>query len=201
MFQFIESIRVNNRQPENLHFHQLRMNRTLMHYGKEPYINLHDIFDSKCFDSNTVVKWRIVYNLEQIIDISYTDYSIKTIDSVMLVNLDGRQYDFKFENRDWITSLLNTAGTDEIIMCADGVVKDASYANILFFDGANWYTPEDPLLDGTRRAQLLIEGKIQLMDIRLSDLKKFDQVKFINALMSWEESPTFQVERINMSTV
>ena len=201
MFQFIESIRVNNRQPENLHFHQLRMNRTLMHYGKEPYINLHDIFDSKCFDSNTVVKWRIVYNLEQIIDISYTDYSIKTIDSLMLVNLDGRQYDFKFENRDWITSLLNTAGTDEIIMCADGVVKDASYANIVFFDGANWYTPEDPLLEGTRRAQLLIEGKIQLMDIRLSDLKKFEQVKFINALMSWEESPTFQVERINMSTV
>ncbi len=201
MFQFIESIRVNNRQPENLHFHQLRMSRTLMHYGKQPYINLHDIFDSKCFDSNTVVKWRIVYNLEQIIDISYTDYSIKTIDSVMLVNLDGRQYDFKFENRDWITSLLNTAGTDEIIMCADGVVKDASYANIVFFDGANWYTPEDPLLEGTRRAQLLIEGKIQLMDIRLSDLKKFEQVKFINALMSWEESPTFQVERINMSTV
>ncbi len=201
MFQFIESIRVNNRQPENLHFHQLRMNRTLMHYGKEPYINLHDIFDSKCFDSNTVVKWRIVYNLEQIIDISYTDYSIKTIDSVMLVNLGGHQYDFKFEDRGWITSLLNTAGVDEIIMCDEGILKDASYANIVFFDGANWYTPEDPLLEGTRRAQLLIEGKIQLMDIRLSDLKKFEQVKFINAMMSWEESPTFQVARINMSTV
>ena len=201
MFQFIESIRVNNRQPENLHFHQLRMNKTLMHYGKQPYVNLIDLFDSTCINNDNVIKWRIVYSLEQIIDISYTNYSIKTIDSVALVNLDGQQYDFKFEDRGWITSLLNTAGTDEIIMCADGVVKDASYANILFFDGANWYTPEDPLLDGTRRAQLLIEGKIQLMDIRLSDLKKFDQVKFINALMCWEESPTFQVARINMPTV
>ena len=130
--------------------------------------------------------------------------SLGTYENCTFLNCDfanGNLYDFKFEDRGWITSLLNTAGTDEIIMCADGVVKDASYANILFFDGANWYTPEDPLLDGTRRAQLLIEGKIQLMDIRLSDLKKFDQVKFINALMSWEESPTFQVDGINKPTV
>ncbi len=201
MFQFIESIRVNNREPENLHFHQLRMDRTLMHYGQQPYVNLIDLFDSTCINNDNVIKWRIVYSLEKIMDISYTNYSIKTIDSVALVNLDGQQYDFKFEDRAWITSLLNTAGTDEIIMCADGVVKDASYANIVLFDGANWYTPEDPLLEGTRRAQLLIEGKIQLMDIRLSNLKKFEQVKFINALMSWEESPTFQVARINMPTV
>ena len=201
MSQFIESIRVSNREPENLHFHQLRMNRTLMHYGKQPYMNLIDLFDSTCINNDNVIKWRIVYSLEQIIDISYTDYSVKNIGSVALANLHGHQYDFKFEDRGWITTLLNTAGADEIIMCDDGVLKDASYANIVFYDGANWYTPENPLLEGTRRAQLLLEGKIQLMDIRLSHLKKFDQVKFINALMSWEESPIFQVALINMSTV
>ena len=201
MFQFIESIRVNNRKPENLHFHQFRMDRTFMHYGKKPYVNLSDLFDSTYINSDNVIKWRIVYNLEEIIDISYTNYSIKTIDSVALVDLRGQQYDFKFEERDWINTLLHAAGTDEIIMCAEGVVKDASYANLVFFDGADWYTPEKPLLEGTRRAQLLLDKIIHPMDIRIPDLRKFEKVKFINALMSWDESPTILLSSIKSSTI
>ena len=201
MFQFIESIRVSNRKPENLPFHQLRMERTLIHYGKKPYVKLNDLFDSTYINNDNIIKWRIVYNLEEIIDISYTNYSIKTIDSVALVDICSQQYDFKFEDRVWINTLLNAAGTDEMIMCAEGVVKDASYANLVFFDGAHWYTPENPLLEGTRRAQLLLDKKIHPMNIQISDLGKYEQVKFINALMSWDESPTIPISSINSSTI
>jgi 4-amino-4-deoxychorismate lyase len=104
--------------------------------------------------------------------------------------LEGRKYDFKYADRDWITNLLLNAGTDEIIMTDQGIVKDASYANLAFYDGECWYTPQIPLLEGTQRAFLLEANKIQVSEIRTSNLHQYQMVKFINAMMTWEESPT-----------
>jgi 4-amino-4-deoxychorismate lyase len=74
-------------------------------------------------------------------------------------------------------------------MTDQGFIKDASYANLAFYDGEFWYTPACPLLEGTQRKYLLETKKIYPKEINISDLHKYQQVKFINAMMSWDESP------------
>jgi 4-amino-4-deoxychorismate lyase len=190
MFQFIESIRIKEGRIERLDYHQSRVNRTLLNFGKSPFLQLNGIITPNALNASGVVKCRVKYDLQQVLDITYSAYAVKKISSISLVELEGRKYDFKYADRDWITNLLLNAGTDEIIMTDQGIVKDASYANLAFYDGECWYTPQIPLLEGTQRAFLLEANKIQVSEIRTSNLHQYPMVKFINAMMTWEESPT-----------
>ena len=190
MFQFIESIRIKEGRIERLDYHQSRVNRTLLNFGKSPFLQLNEIITPNALNASGVVKCRVKYDLQQVLDITYSAYAVKKISSISLVELEGRKYDFKYADRDWITNLLLNAGTDEIIMTDQGIVKDASYANLAFYDGECWYTPQIPLLEGTQRAFLLEANKIQVSEIRTSNLHQYQMVKFINAMMTWEESPT-----------
>ena len=189
MFQFIESIRIKEGCAEQLGFHQSRVNRTFLNFGKKPFFQLQEIINEDSLFTNGVVKCRIKYDLDQIIEITYAEYAIKKIESVSLVELDGRKYDFKYADRGWITDMILKSGTDEIIMTDQGIIKDASYANLAFYDGEVWYTPQRPLLEGTQRAFLLETKKIHSREIRTIDFHKYQQVKFINAMMAWDESP------------
>jgi 4-amino-4-deoxychorismate lyase len=190
MFQFIESIRIKDGRIERLDYHQSRVNRTFLNFGKSPFLQLNGIITPNALNASGVVKCRVQYDLQQVLDITYSTYALKQIRSISLVELEGRKYDFKYADREWITNLLLNAGTDEIIMTDQGIVKDASYANLAFYDGESWYTPQIPLLEGTQRAFLLEANKIQVADIRTSNLHQYQMVKFINAMMTWEESPT-----------
>jgi 4-amino-4-deoxychorismate lyase len=78
----------------------------------------------------------------------------------------------------------------------NGYIKDASYANLVFFDGVHWVTPSQPLLMGTRRAALLKAGVIIEAPIQIKELNSFVDFKLINAMMLWEESILFQIEKI-----
>ena len=190
MFQFIESIRIKEGRIERLDYHQSRVNRTFSNFGKFPFFQLNRIITPNALNASGVVKCRVQYDLQQVLDITYSAYAVKKISSISVVELEGRKYDFKYADREWITNLLLNAGTDEIIMTDQGIVKDASYANLAFFDGECWYTPQIPLLEGTQRAFLLEANKIQVSEIRTSNLHQYPMVKFINAMMTWEESPT-----------
>jgi 4-amino-4-deoxychorismate lyase len=189
MFQFIESIRIKDGRIERLDYHQSRVNRTFLNFGKSPFLQLNGIITPNALNASGVVKCRVQYDLQQVLDITYSTYALKQIRSISLVELEGRKYDFKYADREWITNLLLNAGTDEIIMTDQGIVKDASYANLAFYDGESWYTPQIPLLEGTQRAFLLEANKIQVADIITSNLHQYQMVKFINAMMTWEESP------------
>jgi 4-amino-4-deoxychorismate lyase len=189
MFQFIESIRIKDGCVEQLGFHQTRVNKTFLNFGKEPYFQLHEIINLDSLITNGVAKCRKKYDLDRIIEITYSEYAIRKINTISLAELDGRKYDFKYADRDWISDLLLKSGTDEIIMTDEGIVKDASYANLAFYDGELWYTPQSPLLEGTQRAFLLETQKIHPREISVNDLHKYQQVKLINAMMSWDESP------------
>jgi 4-amino-4-deoxychorismate lyase len=189
MFQFIESIRIKDGCAEQLSFHQSRVNRTFLNFGKKPFFQLQEIINADSLFTNGVVKCRINYDFDRIIEITYSEYTVKTIQTISLTELDGRKYDFKYADREWIVNMLLKSGTDEIIMTDQGIVKDASYANLAFYDGEIWYTPQSPLLEGTQRAFLLEIKKIHPREIRTIDLHKYHQVKFINAMMTWDESP------------
>ncbi len=194
MFQFFETIRYYNTGIENLFFHQQRMEKTFLHYGSICRLNLEEIsFNSKAaeyqINRNEVYKCKLSYDLDGNYSIHFEPYRIRIIKTFSFLDIGLNKYDFKYVDRDWINKAVSEATTDEVIFIENGLVKDASYANIVLYDGVNWVTPKTPLLPGTKRAFLLNEKKIKEQDIYIHQLEKFEKIKFINAMMLWDESP------------
>ena len=201
MFPFFESIRYINGALENLAYHQQRVDRTFMHFkdtvaAKGPIAKLSLASIQLPIDllNNHVYKCRIQYNLAADFEATFKPYTMKTIKNCILTEIGNNKYDFKFNNRDWLDEALRKAETDEIILMDHGTIKDASYANLAFFDGKYWFTPKNPLLLGTRRAALIEKGIVNEIEIRVNDLYKYKSIKLINAMMLWEESATLSFD-------
>lgn len=147
-------------------------------------------------DQNQTYKCRILYDTH-IHHIEFVPYTLRQIQSLQLVYANELDYSYKFADRTALQSLLQKKGTaDDILIVKNGLITDSSYSNVAFFDGLQWFTPSLPLLAGTRRAYLLQQNILTIADIRPSDLKNFEKVRFINAMMDWEESIELKVEKI-----
>ncbi len=188
MYHFIESIRVQNGVMPLLDLHQMRLNRTMEHHGSANF-DLRDSIDVPSGARKGIYKCRVTYSTEGLVRTEFIEYKKRRVVSISPVNIGDRVYPFKYGQRNWIEDLLKQSGTDEIMMCQNGRITDASYANLVFFDGNRWITPAEPLLRGVRRHQLLLDQLIVEEDLRLEDLSRFSHVKLINAMMTWEESP------------
>jgi 4-amino-4-deoxychorismate lyase len=201
MYQFFETIRYKNGVLENLFFHQQRVNRTLVNFkefdlSKGPIgtINLSTIQPPTTLLTDQVYKCRVKYNLAANYEVSFEPYTIRSIKNCLLTEIGDHVYDYKYTDRGWLNEALQVAATDEIIFTSAGIIKDASYANLAFYNGSNWFTPKSPLLIGTRRAALIEEGLINETEIRVQDLHQYKSVKLINAMMLWEESATLSFD-------
>ena len=199
MYPLFESIRYKNGIPENLVFHQQRVDYTLLQLNATTPIILADHIISNVDKpklDNQVYKCRLQYDLAGNVHIHFNPYSIRNIDTISIHDIGNNVYRYKFTDRIWINEMLTSSGTDEVILTKNGYIKDASYANLVFFDGAKWITPAQPLLVGTRRAVLLKAGIISEATLHINDLKNFVELKLINAMMRWEESPSFKIAAI-----
>lgn len=197
MYQFFESIQLNEGQVYNLNQHQERVNKTLKGFDMpENTIELSEIIKTISLPQNGLYKLRLSYGLNGNFHYEIQPYQYKKIVNFALVEIEGQEYDFKFENRDWINEVLKQSGKDEVIMYDAGFVKDSSYANIVFFDGRQWYTPAEPLLEGTQRSKLLNEGIIQVKAIHIDELDSFHSFKLINAMLDWENATEYSVSLI-----
>jgi 4-amino-4-deoxychorismate lyase len=195
MFPFFETIRYSNTVAENLHFHQQRVERTFACYGVDVAFDLMTIDYKREAEKNgalneAVYKCKIAYDLKGNYTISFEPYQLRKINTFTLVDIGNNDYSIKLTDRTWINIAVQSVITDDVIFMKNGILKDASYANIVLFDGNDWVTPINPLLLGTKRALLLSENKIIEKEIRVEQLKDFKSLKFINAMMLWEESPT-----------
>ena len=198
MSQFFESIRVNDGVVENLNFHQARVNKTLNAFDASQHsIDLTKIIQQLVLPTLGLFKLRISYDLNGNYEAKCNPYQYKQINHFALVDIKGQSYDYKYENRDWINEALVQSGKDEIMMHEDGLIKDCSYTNIVFFDGANWYTPESPLLEGTQRAKLIQEGIIISKALYVDDIPNFIKFKCINAMIHWEDAINYPIHLIN----
>jgi len=197
MFQFFESICVKDGIAENLSFHQARVLKTLKAFGASQHIiALEAIVQQLSLPTLGLLKLRISYDLNGNYHTAFNPYQYKPINHFALVNIKGHLYNYKYLNRDWINEALTQSGKDEVMMHDDGIIKDCSYTNIVFFDGANWYTPEAPLLEGTQRAKLIEEGLIMPKGLHLKDLPNFKKFKCINAMIHWDAAEEYQIELI-----
>ena len=178
--QFIESIKLLNGDVYHLAYHQERVCRTFSHFfPSEKVLSLQESISKIALPAIGKYKIRIVYSKENPI-VEIHPYHIKPINTIKCVNADEYDYSYKFLNREFLNTLKQTSGADEVIFLKNGKVTDSSYANIIFFDGKQWITPSTFLLNGT-------EGKITEAPIHYTDIQNFEQIGFINAMLDMGE--------------
>jgi len=198
MSRFIESVRCEKGRLHNLFYHQERLNNT-----RKLMLGISDILDLKCCVtipaciSDEKFKCRIVYS-DTILSVQFLKYEMQKIHSLKLVFQDDIDYTFKCENRSALDALTAKKGNaDDIIIVKNGLITDSSYANLVFFDGSNWYTPSEPLLKGTMRHYLIDSKIISTAQIKIGDIKNFQSVRLINAMMDFHECPQIDIELIS----
>jgi 4-amino-4-deoxychorismate lyase len=196
MYPFFETIRYVNGVLENASYHQARINRTVSALGGKTAIHLDKIQIEGKFEKDILYKIKCLYNLEGAYHIEKAVYHKKTIQTVSIHQAALEEYQYKYTNRNWLNEALKNAGTDEMIIVQNNMIKDGNYANLVFLNGSEWHTPKNPLLLGTHRARLIDENKIIEKVITLSDLANYTTLKYINAMMLWEESPEIEIGQI-----
>lgn len=192
MFRWIESIRVVSGIPQNLYWHQKRMDETFEQFAAIacPF-SLHAIFNDMRFPQLGLHKLRIVYNLNKIEKIEISAYSIREISGFYLVERNDINYSYKFEDRTSIDSVNHSE--KEPIIVKQGLITDTRYSNLIFKKGNYWYTPSTFLLNGTMRQKLLREGSIQECKIGVEDLFNYSHFKLINAMMPPEQALLYNI--------
>ncbi|MBN1187748.1 MAG: aminotransferase class IV [Bacteroidales bacterium] len=189
MSLLVESIKIENKQLQNLPYHNARMNRSRReYYGDFRKVDLKEIVNIPNDLTDEVYKCRVVYSKSTIEKIEFLVYNRKEINMVRVVHDDFIDYTYKYADRDQLNKLYEKRGhCEDIIIIKQGFVTDAFSSNLVFYDGKNWDTPSTPLLKGTRRQFLIDNGLINVKPIKVDDIKNYQKVSFINAMIDLDE--------------
>lgn len=179
----LETIKIAEGEIANLPYHQDRCDQSRQTlFQSADILNLASVIQPP---QTGLYRCRILYG-EKLHSIEYIPYVQKEINSLKIVpsNID---YALKYANRDALNTLLQSnKEVDEVIIEKEGYLTDITIANIAFYDGEQWFTPENPLLKGTMRAKLINEGFLQQREIRKEDLNNYTQVALINAMLGFK---------------
>lgn len=188
MCRFIETIRIDNGEIRNLPRHDRRLNNTRLHFWPQStLLKLSDYMTTLPPEADRI-KARVIYGKAGIEEIGYSPYSLRKIRSLAIIQTDNLDYTYKNTAREALDRLFAQRGMcDDILIVRRGLLTDTSIANIALYDGRHWYTPEHPLLKGTKRAQLLEEELLLEKDLRQEDLFSFSAIRLFNAMIGWGE--------------
>lgn len=194
---FLETIRLEDGKFHFLSYHQNRLDRTRKKFcGSEKPLSLAKSLQIPMAYKRGLFKVRVVYDCD-IKKVTYHPYQVRPVKTLRLMTADHIDYDFKYTDRTAINNLFEQKGTcDDILMVRKGLLTDSSYANIILSDGQYWYTPANPIMAGTCRARLLEMGKIIPADIYEEHLQDFQEIRLINAMMSFDEGPRIPVGQV-----
>ena len=187
MYPLVESIKAENGQFFLLDYHQDRLERTF-----------HAVYKSSCpwqlvailpqAPSQGLFKVRFLYNATDF-SIEVQPYVPKIIKTLKLIEIGDYTYPHKWTDRSAInTAFAQRGNCDDVLMTKNGFLTDASYANIVLFDGTNWVTPEKPLFEGVQRSYLLDHTKIKTASIATTTLSNYQSFQLINAINSFVEN-------------
>lgn len=194
MCRLIESIKLQNRQLQNVEWHNKRFNDARKElFGMDDFIDLGKVVIVSNNLDNGLYKCRILYE-RQIEVVEFQPYTSRCVRSLQLLECDDIDYEYKYENRLAFDRLMSLKGdADDILILKNGHVTDTSYSNIVFSDGKKWMTPDTWLLNGTQRQHLLAEGIITEANITPSSLKNYKWAKPINAMLDFETTPLVEI--------
>lgn len=196
MFRYFETIRIENGIPMNVKYHQERLLRTLTNNNhltnkgitvlqlEELLKNIPDYAVAGIFKCRIQYMLPYTDNADISYQITFEPYEQRQIHRLKIVVDDIIEYPFKYTDRTPLDALVGLKGDcDDILIIKNGCVTDTSIANIIFYDGKEWFTPANPLLAGTTRARLLDAGIIREEHINLADLHRFISFKLINSMI------------------
>ena len=197
MSLLLETIQCKNGVLKNLDYHQNRFNYARRkNFGCKDELILRDVLHIPSQYRGGLFRCRVVYSAT-IEMIEFIPHQYRPIRKVKLIENNSIDYRFKFANRSELNALFNQRGPcDDILIVKNGMITDSLTANVIFFDGKKWWTPDAPLLNGTQRARLLEEGKIEPRRITEKSLPRYEKAGFINAMQDIEQMPVVPVENL-----
>ncbi len=193
---FLETICIKNSIVQEIEAHRERMRQTALHFGffAPELPDLSARIPPELAESNKI-KCSVVYHKE-IISVRYSDYRPKTINSLKLVEAD-LDYSFKYSDRAALKALLQEKGDcDEVLIVKNNCITDTSFSNVFFRKENEFFTPDTYLLNGIKRQKLLLEKRICERPITVDDLRYFDKIYLINAMLDIEDGVGLSVEKI-----
>lgn len=192
---FIETICILNGEVQNIEAHKKRMQETASNFK----FNAPELPDIEALLTDGLrkskIKCRVCYH-NDIISISFEKYIPRNILSLKLINIFP-DYSFKFSNRKVINDLQKLKdGCDDILIVRNGLITDTSYSNVVFRKDNDFFTPNFPLLNGTKRQKLLENKVVKEAEISVDNVKQYDRVWLINALLDIEDNVSLSVNQI-----
>ncbi len=190
MYQLLETIKLENGIIINQGYHQRRIDDSAKKLNQNKF-ELAEIIIPQEYKFG-IYKMRIIYS-EKVEKVELQKYQIKKIERLKFIENDKITYNFKFLNRIDIENLLVQKGNcDDIIIAKNGEITDTSYANLIFIKNGEYFTPINPLLNGTKRDYFIDEKILNPILIRPKDIDRFEYCKIINAMINIDDSPIIQ---------
>lgn len=184
----LESIKVLENRIYNLEYHQERIARSLReHFDSKRTIDFTPIITDIEQLPDMLFKLRLIYNASYL-KYEFVPYKLKSIKSLKRIYTNNIDYPYKYKNRKRLETLYSRKGTaDDILIIKDNLITDSYYCNVAMEKNGVWYTPRSPLLNGTKRQQLIDEEVIYETTISALDLSAYQQIALFNAMIDFGE--------------
>ena len=185
MSLFFETLRVEKGTVSNIAEHNLRLNKTIKSYfGIQLELDLTNYLQLPLDEH--LYRCKVLYDTK-IKDVQFYPYKERKIKSFKLIN-SKIKYNLKYADRVDIDNLFSQRDSaDEIIIVDDnGYVKDTSIANIAIQKDGIWFTPAQPLLEGTVRNKLIKENILHKMPMKMKDIVNADSFAIMNAMIGFK---------------
>jgi len=188
--KFIETIKIKKQQLSNIDYHIKRANPTIYdHYNIKFNFEkvIQKILENIKIIDDDIYKLRIVYDNRDY-EYSIEKYILKPIKNFKIVRVEDFFYRYKYLNRKKLDSFYSQREDyDNIIIAVNDFITDSYYSNLVFEKNNEYFIPDTYLLNGTKRKYYLDNKIIREKKITIKDLKEFDSIHFINAMIDLNE--------------
>jgi 4-amino-4-deoxychorismate lyase len=181
MSLLFETILISKGAPQNIIFHEKRMNAARRYFWKSDPVELLSYIPS-VLPREEGLRCRVEYG-QNVNKVDLLPLHTRPVKTLRLVHSDAIEYSFKYCDRSMLQELFSKKDkADDILIIKNGLVTDTSAGNIVFTDGIDYFTPAGPLLKGTQRSFLLESGIIGEAVITEEEIARFVGWQHINAL-------------------
>lgn len=197
MFPLFETIKIVGNSLLNIDYHNARVNESRNSLlGLQEKWDLQKLITLPSLLPDIVYKCRFVYDVDVTV-VEFHPYSMRRLQTLKLVECPTIQYGFKYLDRKALYEVKQqNKQFDDVVIVKNGMITDCSFANVVFFDGTKWITPCTPLLKGTKRQKYIDEQVIFEREVGVKDLKFFNKIRIINAMIDLEESPDIPMKNM-----
>lgn len=180
----LETVRCENGRVHHLPYHQQRLQKSLQILGSATSYNLSELIIPP---DDALYRCRFLYTSTSF-SIEFHPYTPKKITSLRLITCDTLNYPLKYAQRETLNTLFEQRqACDDVLILRNDLLTDTTIANIALYIDNQWFTPKNPLLEGTTRARFINEKKIKPAPLSRSDLRNATKIALMNAMIGWVE--------------